>query len=216
MNSQLYLQNCLIVYSGEYSLQVRISQKRAISPVIAHLILIAIVAVGGTATTVFAQDTYNILQLSGYPEIELVTVTGFDARDIHLIEAHNGPIEKPSFLATYLNDGLKGKKEVITVYVKNDSTKIVSLDEIRLGGTEYQFSNPLFIVPFGSYAIISKNLPAAVVQSSSAQLKPGQEVTLVFALNHDIKLGHNLQFKLTTGNGFVAISNVKTGDWRTA
>ena len=105
MNSQLYLQNCLIVEAGEYSGQVRISQKRAISPIIAHLILIAIVAVGGTATTVFAQDTYNILQLSGYPEIELVTVTGFDARDIHLIEAHNGPIEKPSLRATERNEG---------------------------------------------------------------------------------------------------------------
>lgn len=184
----------------------------AISPVIAHIILIAIVVVGSTITVVFAQDAYNILQVGGYPNIELLTVTGYDARDKYLIEAHNAPVGKPSFLATYTQDGIKGIKEIVTVYVKNDGLKTVRLDEVRLGGKEYSFSNPLFVIPFGSYAIISSNLPNAVVLTSAPELKSGQEVTLIFSLDSSIKVGRNLQFKLVTSNGFVATDTIIIGD----
>lgn len=176
--------------------------------------LIAIVVVGSTITVVFAQDAYNILQISGYPDIERLTVTGYDARDKYLIEAHNAPVAKPSFLATYTPDGIKGIKEIITVYVKNDGLKTVRLDEVRLGGTEYSFSNPLFVIPFGSYAIITSNLPNAVVLTSAPELKSGQEVTLIFSLDSSIKVGRNLQFKLVTSNGFVAIDTITTGHKR--
>ena len=174
--------------------------------------LIAIVVVGSSMTVVFAQDAYNIFQLTADPNIELLTVTGYDARDKYLIEAHNAPVANPAFLATYTPDGIKGLKEVITVYVKNDGLKTVRLDEVTLAGSEYSFSNPLFVIPFGSYAIISSNLPGAVVLTSVPEIKPGQEVTLIFSLDGNIKLGRTLQFKVTSENGFITLKNVVTGE----
>lgn len=193
----------------------RLSSKHcAVSSVIGHIILVAIVVVGSSITVVFAQDAYNIFQVSASPNIELLTITGFDARDAPDIEAHNAPIAKPSLIATYHGDGIKAIKEVITVYVKNDGTKTARLDEVTLGGKEYSFSNPLFIVPFGSYAIISSNLPNAVVLASSPEIKPGQEVTIIFSLDSSFKVGRSLQFKLVTENGFIATDSVVTGHQR--
>lgn len=192
---------------------MNIRKKRsAISPVIAHIFLIAIVVIGGTGTVVFAQDSYNILQLSGYPEVELITITGFDARDKYLIEAHNGPVSNSNIISTFHDDGVKGLKEVVTVYVKNDSVKKVLLKEVTLAGSEYEFFNPAFSVPFGKYAIISKNLPAAMVMAPAPQLEPGQEATLIFSLDSAINLGRNLQVKITTGNEFVSVGTITTGE----
>ena len=184
---------------------------KAVSPLIAHIILVAIVVVGSSMTVVFAQDAYNIFQISSEPNIELLTVTGFDARDALAIEAHNAPIAKPSLVATFHEDGVKGIKEVITVFVKNDGTKTVLLDKVTLAGSEYSFSNPPFTVPFGSYAIISSNQPGAVILASAPEIKPGQEVTLIFSLDSSIKVGRTLQFKLVSANGFVATDTVITG-----
>ena len=209
MHSQLYLENEFVIL---LEIPLKVLKRAAVSPVIATIVLVAIAVVGSTITVVFAQDSYNRLQIGGYPVVELVTLTGFDARDAADIEAHNAPISKPSLIATYHNDGVKGIKEVITVYVKNDGTKKVVLDEVRLGGTVYSFSNPPFTVPFGSYAIIKQNLPSAVVLASSPVLEPGQEVTLIFSLNSSIKMGRDLQFKLTTEDGFIVTSTIRTGE----
>lgn len=184
----------------------------AVSPVIATIILLGVAAVGSSITGVFAQEALNKWQIGGYPTVELVKFTGFDARDSKNIEAHNAPIAKPSLVATYHNDGVKGKKEVITVFVKNEGTKIVTLKEVSLGGSIYGFSNPPFTIPFGKYAIIQMNYPAAVVLSSAPQLEPGKEATLVFSLDSNVKLGRDLQFKLTTQKGFIVTQTVRTGE----
>ena len=188
------------------------SNRAAVSPVIATIILVGIAAVGSSITGVFAQEAFNKWQIGGYPAVELVKFTGFDARDAKDIEAHNAPIAKPSLVATSLKDGIKGKKEVITVFVKNEGTKIVALKEVTLGGSVYSFSNPPFTVPFGKYAIIKLNYPAAVVLASAPQLEPGQEATLIFSLDGSVKLGRDLQFKLTTENGFIVAHTVRTGE----
>lgn len=188
------------------------SNRSAVSPVIATILLVAIVVVGSTFTVVFAHDAVNFWQVGGYPVVERVTITGFDARDAPDIEAHNAPIAKPALVATFKKDGVKAIKEVITVFVKNDGTKSVLISEVTLGGSVYSFSNPPFTVPFGSYAIVTQNLPSAVLLSSSPQLAPGQEATLIFSLDGSIKVGRDLQFKLTTGNGFIVTTIITTGD----
>src|SRR3989337_3164112 len=160
MHSQPYLENEFVILLG---LRLKVLKRAAVSPIIATIILIAIAVVGSSITAVFAQDAINKWQIGGYPVVELVRLTGFDARDAKDIEAHNAPIAKPSLVATFLKDGIKGNKEVITVFVKNVGTKKVVVKEVMLGGSVYSFSNPPFTVPFGKYAIIKLNLQAALV-----------------------------------------------------
>jgi len=56
------------------------------------------------------------------------------------------------------------------------------------------------------------NYPAAVVLSSAPQLEPGKEATLVFSLDTSVKIGRDLQFKLTTENGFTVTHIIRTGE----
>ncbi|HSG74457.1 MAG TPA: hypothetical protein VLA01_04610, partial [Nitrosopumilaceae archaeon] len=66
------------------------SHRRAVTPVIANLMLVVIAVIGGTITVVFAQGFTSSTQISGYPQIELVQIPGFDGRDVAHLEVHDG------------------------------------------------------------------------------------------------------------------------------
>ncbi len=66
------------------------SKRRAVSPIIATLLLVAIAVVGGTIIFVFSQGFFNQAQVSGTPTIELIKILGYDARDVANLNAHNG------------------------------------------------------------------------------------------------------------------------------
>jgi len=42
-------------------------------------------------------------------------------------------------------------------------------------------------------------------------MQPGQEVTMILALEKDVKVGRDMQFKLTSTNGAVFVSTVNSG-----
>jgi flagellin-like protein len=51
-------------------------QRRAVAPVIATLLLVAIVVVGGSIIFVLAQGFFSTTQISGLPQPELVKIVG--------------------------------------------------------------------------------------------------------------------------------------------
>ena len=61
--------------------------RRGVSPIIATLLLVAIVTVGGSTVFAFSQDTFSTSQISGVPKIELVKILGYDARDVGIVKA---------------------------------------------------------------------------------------------------------------------------------
>ncbi|MCH7941005.1 MAG: hypothetical protein IH842_03450, partial [Thaumarchaeota archaeon] len=65
------------------------STHRAVAPVIATLLMVAIAVVGGTIIFVFSQGFFNQAQVSGTPTIESVKILGYDARDIASLVAHD-------------------------------------------------------------------------------------------------------------------------------
>jgi len=192
------------------------STHRAVSPIIATLMLVAIAVVGGTIIFVFSQGFFNQTQISGAPTIELVKILGYDARDVQFLNAHDGiemVLDGSNPVDPHKNIG-----ERVTVFVKNDSINQVFFTEIRLGGTEYTYVTGT-LTPYdagvgevptdGEYSLLTAF--ATILEDNAAVLEPGQTVTVLIQLNDAYPFGRDIQFKLTTTNGAVFISTVVIG-----
>ena len=183
------------------------ASRRAVAPIIATLLLVAIAVVGGSIIFVFSQGFFSAAQISGSPTIESLKFTGYDASDGGTFLNHDG--------STYLNatannpgDGLKSG-EAIAVYVQNNSVSKTTLGEIRFGGTVYTYTASTIPVA-GEYSILTKG-PSSLLGTTSAEIQPGQQVTIIVGLDEDVKSGRDAQFKLSTSNGAVFVGTVIAG-----
>ncbi len=189
------------------------SSHRAVAPVIATLLMVAIAVVGGTIIFVFSQGFFNQAQISGTPAIESVKILGYDARDVPLLGAHNGL----PMTATGSSALVQGKNigEYVIVYIKNDSVGQILFSEMRLGGTVYTYDNPGTIptphapANFGQYYILNSSTTSIANQAGLAE--PGQTVGILFELADNYPTGRDTQFKLSTNNGAVFVGTVVMG-----
>ena len=207
---------CRALYNSNMTntLEKRTRKHRAVAPVIATLLMVAIAVVGGTIIFVFSQGFFNQAQISGTPTIESLKILGYDARDVQFLDAHDGStmIDAGSDSAT----SGKNVGEYVVVYVKNDSVGKVLLSEIRLGGTVYNyFETPTTgLVPFtantgGTYTIMDNSTHGIVGQAGVAE--PGETIGIIFDLEENFPTGRDTQFKLTTTNGAVFVGTVVMG-----
>ena len=221
----------------------RMTSRRAVAPVIATLLLVAIAVVGGSIIFVFSQGFFSSAQISGSPQIESVKILGYDATDGEDIQFHDGILATgvANLAGNGTSDGLTAG-EYVAVYLKNDSVNKVTINEIRLAGAVYSFidlsagtatylppytTNPigtLCVPPPGNTVDIDCQEYSLVVEgddggaafglmsdTSAPELQPGQELTVVMALEKDVKTGRDMQFKLTTSAGAVFVSTVNSG-----
>jgi len=217
-------------------LQSRLSSRRAVAPVIATLLLVAIAVVGGSIVFVFSQGFFSSAQISGSPNIESLRIVGYDATDGTILQLHDGAGSGVA-QGTALTDGLLAGDR-IAVYLQNQSVQKVTLGEIRFAGTVYSFvpgtGSPALIDAVGaggvleaagglgpSYMISTDSnddgatppvaTAATVLDTSSAEIQPGQQVTLILQLDENVKVGRDAQFKLSTANGAVFVGTVIAG-----
>ena len=119
------------------SKETKLTSRRAVAPVIATLLLVAIAVVGGSIVFVFSQGFFSSAQISGAPTIESLQFTGYDATDGAILEIHDG-VDSGVAQGGATNDGLLAG-ERIAVYLQNNSVQKVTLSEVRFAGTEYTF-----------------------------------------------------------------------------
>ncbi len=53
--------------------------------------------------------------------------------------------------------------------------------------------------------------PTTILGSSSAELQPGQQATIILELAENVKSGRDAQFKLSTSSGSVFVGTVIAG-----
>jgi len=194
------------------TLEKRTRKHRAVAPVIATLLMVAIAVVGGTIIFVFSQGFFNQAQVSGTPTIESVKILGYDARDILTLTAHDGlPMTVDGS-----DPNAQGKNvgEYVVVYIKNDSSGQVLFSEIRLGGAVYTYVFPGAIPVYtaatvGTYAVMDNSTDSILDQAGVAQ--PGETIGIIFDLSDNFPIGRDTQFKLTTTNGAVFVGTVVMG-----
>jgi len=198
----------------------RTRKHRAVSEVIATLLLVAIAVVGGTIIFVFAQGFFSQSQISGTPTLELIKILGYDGRDVSTLQTHDGG---PVLLAASGGnaDSINQKHERIAVYLKNDSVQKMLISELRFGGTVYTYAKAATLdaqgaassIPGGTYDVwLSEDgITDLMLLEGAAEFQPGQTATILLALDTDFKSGRDTQFKLTTTNGAVFVGTVVIG-----
>lgn len=204
--------------------KIRVNRKvdnhRAVASIIATLLLIMIAVVVASIIFVFAEQSYNQNQISGIIPIELITVLGYDARDVSQLTTQNKVV-----MATANSggdgDGMKERHERVTVHVQNHSPNKIIIKELRFGGSEYTYAatstldahGPQSNIPGGQYGILLKTDGAVDLMLTEGQpeIQPGQAVDIVLALDSNVKKGRDTQFKLTTTNGAIFIGTVVIG-----
>jgi len=196
---------------------------KAVAPVIATLLMVAIAVVGGTIIFVFSQGFFSSSQISGQPQIEAVTILGYDARAVTNIIMHDG---NPMFDTSGDGDSNVQAGERVAVYITNDSVQKIVLGEITFGGVEYTFKNvnaagmgnwdtviATELLPT-NYTILARTIPGGpdiLLNEGAGEIKPGQTATLILDLESDMRIGRSSQFKLTTSNGNVFVGTASVG-----
>ena len=216
----------------------KMTSRRAVAPVIATLLLVAIAVVGGSIIFVFSQGFFSSAQISGNPAIESIKILGYDATDGDDVQFHDGVTSSTDGLGgNQTSDGLLAG-EYVAVYLKNDSVNKVTFNEIRLAGTVYAFidlgaevelmqyttvnyaacatTSATTELDCSEYTMVSKaddgtGTDGFLSTTSAPELQPGQEATVVIALEKDVKTGRDMQFKLTTSAGAVFVGTINTG-----
>jgi flagellin-like protein len=202
------------------------TSRRAVAPVIATLLLVAIAVVGGSIIFVFSQGFFSSAQISGSPQIESIKILGYDATDGDSMIYHDGVVMTNATSGPDDSLGLKAG-EYIGVYVKNDSVNKVTFSEIRLAGDVYEYQDAAAaelanydddaLIDNGEYTIVVvgfdsvTNEEGLTISASAAELQPGEQATIVMELDKDIKSGRDLQFKLTTASGSVFVGTINSG-----
>jgi len=181
------------------------TSRRAVAPVIATLLLVAIAVVGGSIVFVFSQGFFSSAQVSGSPNIESLKFTGYDASDGVTLLNHDG--------TTYPAANISGNGlvlgEDVSVYLQSNSVGKVTLGEVRFGGSVYNYTST-GTPTSGQYSVLTSG-PSSFLSTSSAELQPGQQATIIMNLGENIKNGRDTQFKLTTANGAVFVGTVIAG-----
>ena len=195
---------------------------KAVAPVIATLLMVAIAVVGGTIIFVFSQGFFSSSQISGTPQIELIQILGYDARAVEFLQMHDG--NDMTAKAGGADPNVEAGDRV-AIYITNNSVQTIVLGEIAFGGFEYSYVNAATL-GLGDY-----DLPPAVGQlrttnytvltgtnggdqllaEGAGEIRAGQTATILLNLESDLRIGRSSQFKLTTSNGNVFVSTVSVG-----
>ena len=201
--------------------ELRTSHK-AVAPIIATLLLVAIAVVGGTIIFVFAQGFFSSSQISGTPQIESVQILGYDSRSATILQMHDG---NPMVATSGDGDANVEAGERIAIYLTNNSVQKIVLGDISFGGTTYAYVNAAAggLGPYttavvgqlrnGNFTVLTGTTGGVdqLLAEGAGELKAGQTATIILDVDSDLRIGRSSQFKLTTSNGNVFVGTVSVG-----
>lgn len=206
---------------GEYQKNYPKKIRRAVAPIIATLLMIAIAVVGGVMIYVFTQGYFGNNNVTTSPFMDAVIMSGYDMREIPAavgIKTHES-----LSLATYGDDGVVGMtdNEEGTIFIKNIGQKPYTITKLEVNGRQMDFdgTGPL---TGGEYGIIT--VPDTSTQNAGTALRgaatilPGQEGTLVISFDgsgddndNSAANGRTVLVRVTSASGSVYNFNVVIG-----
>ena len=190
--------------------------KRAVAPIIATLLMVAISVVGGILIFVFAQDFFTTTNVSA-PHIDSLQIFGYDASDAVSLTTHAATTLASAGGA--VNQKLIDS-EAFAVYIRNTGASPVILETVKVFGTEHTFDTSSTTisgtVPVNNKWVATKgNASAATTATGNQIINPGEELTMVIAYdtdtNGEVKIGRPIPVVIKTGNGAVFTKQVQNG-----
>lgn len=205
--------------------------QRAVAPIIATLLMVAISVVGGILIFVFAQGFFTDTNIQS-PNIESLQIFGYDARDQAALKTH---IFDPTVAAPVAADGLPTvsaaasnnlkDNDAITVFVRNKGAGPLTIDTIKVFGADYRYDTAITTA-----TTLSTTTPA-VATSATARffaisidglktttgpvIGPGQDATIIIRYDTDtnglVKIGRPIPVVIFTGGGSSFTKQVQNG-----
>ncbi len=211
-----------------YILMTKIQSRKAVAPVIATLLLVAIAVVGGSIVLIFSQGFFSSAQVSSIPQIDSLSIIGYDAADNEHRQLHNGLLTDNQALPSITDgevDNTLSIGERVAIYVTNKGGGEVTIDQIRFAGAVYSYTTMEVLESYDAdaqiqnqeYTIIDKVEDGQIAQVSQfviPTIPPGQTVSLLLELEQNVKIGRDLQIKITTAGGADFLGTVKAGQQR--
>jgi len=179
---------------------------RAVAPIIATLILVAIAVVGGVMIFVFAQDFFGGESMTGPGTIDQISMAGYDLRDVaadvELID-HEGVGVAYVIGLTGGSTGNFAIGDGGTIFIRNAGTQDVSITRLTVADQAMTFDGTALgaIQPPGVYSVYADDLAGTMIQMTSATIPAGETATIGFGNNIEIKNGRTIDVDVTTGSG---------------
>ena len=198
--------------------------QRAVAPIIATLLMVAISVVGGILIFVFAQGFFTDTNIQS-PNIESIEIFGYDARDVAAatgMEPHNSFDSDgngvPNNLMTTVGStvaGVLGDADEIVIYIRNKGSGPVTIDTIRVYGTDYRWAGSAALADSQEFSISTNGDDDAADMTTSPVLEAGQEATVIIVYESDtngsIKIGRPIPIVLVTGSGATFTKQLQNG-----
>lgn len=193
---------------------------KAVAPIIATLLMVAIAVVGGILIFVFTQGFFTDSAVVT-PTHDNIEIFGFDARDQDTSVLAADGTTSITCMGSTLPEGKNAKiddDDCISVYLRNRGDHPVTIEAVRIFGDSYTAETTGTIsatVPAnGAFTIAT----VAGAQSESAVILPNGEATIFIAYDDattgDIKVGRTLPLAIITGSGSIAQVNIISGTLR--
>jgi len=191
-------------------------QRKAVAPIIATLLMVAISVVGGILIFVFAQGFFQDTSIQS-PTIDSIEIFGYNANDTdEEFIIHNGEaFDAGGTIGATLQDD-----DPFALFIRNTGSVAVAIETIRVFGVKYT----LDIESLGNQE--SNTLPAklefALLQNiatgykANGLIEPGQELTVVIRYdesntNGKVKVGRPILVQVKTGSGAVFTKQMRNG-----
>jgi archaeal type IV pilus assembly protein PilA len=205
--------------------------KRAVAPIIATLLMVAISVVGGILIFVFAQGFFTDTNIQT-PNVESLEIYGYDARDRAALRTHifdptategaAGGTPTISTAPTSTTIGLRDDN-AITVTVRNKGAGPITIDKVVVFGADYTWSvsttattlsttTPAVATSTARFFAISTD---GLATTTSPVIGPGQDATVIIryddTTNGPVKIGRPIPVVIVTGGGSTFTKQVQNG-----
>ena len=186
-------------------------KRRAVAPIIATLLMVAISVVGGILIFVFAQGFFQDTQIAA-PTIDNLEIWGYNATDSTRLQTHAG--------VTPITTGAVNNKiadgEQFAVFIRNSGGGDLLISEVLVFGVAFTADLTTGAIATGTTVDQEWIMTTDGVNGCGCQLlAAGQEATIIIDydsdVNGEVKVGRPVPVKIVTGSGISFTKHLVSG-----
>jgi len=190
--------------------------RRAVAPIIATLILVAIAVVGGVMIFVFAQDFFGGESMTGPGTIDTISLGGYDLRDIAALASLKSHIATDMVCDDCDAGGGLAVTDLGAVYIKNSGATPVTIQSITINDKKYTLDGvgvaPIATFQAQEFTVYTEDLVGGVISvQADATIAGADTGTIFFRAADAIGAGRTISLMVTTGSGQEFSFNVVIG-----
>ena len=181
------------------------SKHRAVAPIIATLLMVAIAVVGGILVYTFTQGFFSETAVNT-PTIDILEIYGYDARNSKTLQSHAGTAY--SMHSNSQQDAATlGIDQYVVLYVRNMGGTIVTINDVKMFGVSYTLDTTGKCnngEPDRRQFVLNGANSQGLVGCALTTIEPGKTVSVFMrydGANGDIQVGRPIPIQLVTGTG---------------